>query len=429
MKWPRLGLASLALAASIAVSAQTGQSGMGIYQHGAGADGQPIVAETAGIELTGQHAACANCHRSPLDGGSEGGVIAPALAWDELSARGYGRNALAQTLNSGVAPGGRSLHALMPRYRLSPTDIDALQVYLQQDHALAGVGDDRITIATILPAAPALRGFGEASAAAVARAVDENTDRLFGRRLEHVTLDARLPIIELEGQLEDRPPALVIGSVGLDDRGPIAELLRHRGIANFAPVAALSGTADDAAVFPLLPGLRQQAIALVEQAQTQFGCVDFAFADDAVSLAVVQSLSALVETTTDCPAMLLLAQPDDMGQVLEGLKARRIGRLYVSAEQIGPHLSTLAQSCALSVAAPSRYDLATTVDRNAALAVEVLRDALARSGRRFSRQKLIANLHAAAPPTAAVIEHIDAPEGQMGPCLSPVRKRQGTDRQ
>ena len=416
MKLASLVLAYLAFAITTAAFAQTGQTGYAIYHQGTAMDGDAIVGRTAGIELAGPHAACANCHRSPRDGGSEGGVNAPALAWEELADRAYDRASFAKALEDGISPEGRSLHALMPRFRFSAAELDSLLAYLRQEHTVPGVSDEAVTIATILPAAPHLRAYGEASAAAVARAVREGSERYYGRRLRHVELDASLPSRQLERLLDEDPPALVIASVGLDMRSPISDILQRRGIVNFAPVAALSGTPDEGMVLPLLPGLREQAIALVEESQAHYGCVDLAIGADAISLAAAQSVVMLVETSPHCPGLLVLAQPGEIGGVLNRLQSRRIRQLYASAEQVGPILARLANRCALTVAVSSPHDFATTVERNASQSVQVLQTALALSGRQFSRETLLENLRATTPPVSAVIRRFNAPPEGSNDC-------------
>lgn len=414
MKGARLPLSAIALAIATPAVTQADQRGFAIYHHGTNGIGGEIVGRTSGIELSGPDAACANCHRDPLDGGSEGGIEAPALAWEELRERSYDRASLSQALEEGTAPGGRPLHPLMPRFSLSEPEIDALLSYLQQEHAVPGVTDETVSVATILPAAPLLRAYGEVSATAVARAVAESDDRYYGRRLRHMVLDATLAEEELAQRLDDDPPVLVIASVGLDGRNRIYDLLQERGIANFAPVAALTGVEDRGRVIPLLASLRQQAIALAEAARTQYGCVDIAFGDGPVSQEVVQSLLAVVETRADCPALLVLAAPDRMESVLFGLDARQIDHLYAIADQIGPSFGRLGEQCALTLSLTSRQDLRTTIERNANSSVEVLQLALARSGRRFSRQTLIENLRAAVTPTPPIVERI-APRSGASP--------------
>ncbi|MGB3796167.1 MAG: hypothetical protein WA957_07680 [Alteraurantiacibacter sp.] len=325
--------------------------------------------------------------------------------------------AFARAVNTGISPDGRVLHTLMPRFDLTPAEVETLVAFLRQRHTVAGVSQTGVTVATIVPAAPALRAYGLASARAVGEAIEANPERYFGRRVRHVVLDAAAPVVELERQLETDPPVLVIASVGLDPQGPVAELFNSRGMLNFAPVAAPPDTPAADLVIPLLPDLRRQAIALIGEAQAQHGCIDLAFAKDAISTAVAQSLASLVEMDPACPALLLLAPPSRVAQTLAGLGPRRLERIYASAEQIGPGVQALAGRCPLTVASASRDDLATTVARNAATSVRILNEALAKSGSRFSRRTLANNLRSAIPPQTPVFVQFDkAQRSRTGCC-------------
>lgn len=372
------------------------ERGRTIYTIGVDGAGGEIVARTAGIELTGAAAACAACHRHPLDGGGEGGVRAPALAWPRLTERkaGYDLTALTAALADGHGVDGRTLHVLMPRYALTPGQLGDLAAYLRSDHAPPGVTDQEIAIATIIPANPALRP----AALAVAAVLEEKLAQpgapsaIFGRRLRLQTLDAALPFETLTAQLARDPPALVIASVGLDEHGPVAEELTRREILNFAPLAGLTGLEPRERILPLRPGLARQAAMLVRQMQSAHGCFALSAGSDPISAAVAQELALHHAPDPQCPARLVLSPPSTLVQVLGTVPTDHRTTLYALAEQLGTGITRLAARCTLTVASASNSGLEDSARQNAADAAEALQAALAASGRVLSPGRLHASL-------------------------------------
>lgn len=150
--------------------------GRSIYLDGRLASGEPLHATVQkGVALSGDAAACVNCHRRSGLGGGEGQnsirPIAGRLLFHPLQSGGtgrlrsqpapandasrrpvYTRANLARALREGVDPTGRVLDPLMPRYALGDDEIAQLQVYLEGLSAAAapGVNDREIHFATII---------------------------------------------------------------------------------------------------------------------------------------------------------------------------------------------------------------------------------------------------------------------------------------
>jgi hypothetical protein len=127
----------------------------------------------ADTRVTGPDAACARCHRRSGLGSSEGQIIIPPITSrflfqkrgrdssepDLRSASGFVpyRNAydvasLERAIRDGIDVGGRKLSYLMPRYRLSGTDMTALLGYLKgfATTPTPGVTDDVLHFATVI---------------------------------------------------------------------------------------------------------------------------------------------------------------------------------------------------------------------------------------------------------------------------------------
>ena len=163
-------------------------AGKRLYQEGITADGAPVQAVTQGdVAVRGESFACVACHRTSGFGSSEGGVYVPPITADFLfspseydrkkrnerfkelfkeaqpnsfwnrvrQARArpaYDRQSLGRALRQGIDPAGRTLHRLMPRYRLSDQDVANLAAYLRTLSAEIdpGVGEETIHFATVI---------------------------------------------------------------------------------------------------------------------------------------------------------------------------------------------------------------------------------------------------------------------------------------
>jgi hypothetical protein len=187
MKSPIRGLALAALLLlrlgrqdAIAAESQDDrvERGRSIFATGLASSGVPIKALSAGgSTLLGAQAACTTCHRRSGMGSNEGGVAVspvtgpilysrPHRSWPQRPGRegpeikplrqdsreAYDDARLARALSMGIDASGRPLSPLMPRYELSPADMDALIAYLRQlsAGAPAGLHDRTLHLATVV---------------------------------------------------------------------------------------------------------------------------------------------------------------------------------------------------------------------------------------------------------------------------------------
>jgi ABC-type branched-subunit amino acid transport system substrate-binding protein len=149
-------------------------AGKNIYMHGKLSSGEDVIATTIGdVQLTGDQAACVNCHRHSGLGSVEGTTVAPAITGEILFSEqkikahryqpltnqtpyaldrpAYTENSLKNTLISGVDINGNPLDILMPRYTFSENDYKYLHAYLNSLSINdAGVTDTILHIATII---------------------------------------------------------------------------------------------------------------------------------------------------------------------------------------------------------------------------------------------------------------------------------------
>jgi mono/diheme cytochrome c family protein len=117
--------------------------GREIYREGTGTGESPIVARVGpGVEVPARAVPCARCHGLDGRGRDDVSLVPPDIRWTALN-RAYGaaqgssrerppyeRHLLSRAVSSGLDPAGNRLHAAMPRYRLTPADMNDLLAYL-----------------------------------------------------------------------------------------------------------------------------------------------------------------------------------------------------------------------------------------------------------------------------------------------------------
>jgi hypothetical protein len=135
------------------------EQGRRIYEMGQLGSGERLLAKRGeqGMAVTGQAAACINCHQKSGFGLFEGANLVPPVTGPSLfdkaqpraqsprRAKGieheefafltrppYEANSLAEALREGVSPSGYRFQYLMPRYALNDDDMAALIAYLRQ---------------------------------------------------------------------------------------------------------------------------------------------------------------------------------------------------------------------------------------------------------------------------------------------------------
>ncbi|MEQ1501493.1 MAG: c-type cytochrome [Myxococcota bacterium] len=135
-------------------------AGERLYREGIAATGEPVAAVVLGdVPIGGDSARCASCHGRSGMGTGEGGNRTPPLAAPLLFAAdarntrpAYTDALVARAVRDGVDSAGAPLDPLMPRFRLSDDDLDALLRYLHHLGAkpAPGVDDDSLHLATVI---------------------------------------------------------------------------------------------------------------------------------------------------------------------------------------------------------------------------------------------------------------------------------------
>ncbi|MDB5957015.1 c-type cytochrome [Ramlibacter sp.] len=264
--------------------------GRALYLEGRRTDGQPLAAGRAGgLAMAGAQSACVNCHRRSGIGGSEGRNYIPPITAASLfqvmptgkgaSPEGDGRPAytqasLAHALRDGVDPSGRALDYLMPRYRLTDHEVQALAAYLRQLPAGAAPPADAspLDFATVIaPGVAPERGramvdvlqacFAEHNAGPQP---ERGRKKLAPGMSQHEERPWRLHVWTLEGpqgtwsaqlaqHAQSQPVFAVVGGVGKGEWQPVHRFCERESLPCLFPHVDVP-VADAQAFYPLYLG-------------------------------------------------------------------------------------------------------------------------------------------------------------------------------
>lgn len=168
----------------ITAAAWAGGGGAALFDGGPQAASIEARVGPGGLAVPASRFACRTCHGRDGRGGREGGAAVPRIDPAALFAPALGRPAydaasFAAALREGIAPGGRRLDPLMPRYGVGDADAAGLLARLAEmaEQERAGVTPDAVRVGVPDDVDPDF-------AAAFRRAwLDRGDPRLHGRRL------------------------------------------------------------------------------------------------------------------------------------------------------------------------------------------------------------------------------------------------------
>ena len=263
--------------------------GRAIYFRGETSSKKEVTAMIGDVDVPASTVNCAGCHGRRGEGKTEGGVTAGNLTWSNLikpyghthpNGRKHGpfsESSFAMAVVRGVDPAGNDLVVAMPRYRLSIEDMNDLIAYIKrlEFDRDPGLTAESIEVGVPLPASTALAETGQAIRQVITAYFDELNAQggIYNRKIKlHFTepgaADAGLRAMIAQNQIF----AFVGGlSAGADKQ--IAALAREEEIPFVGP-ATLSPQVEhppNRYVFYLLPGVSEQASALVNFADQQYG--------------------------------------------------------------------------------------------------------------------------------------------------------------
>jgi hypothetical protein len=272
-----LVLIGLALSAATVHAGEDARGGRKLYVDGTLANGTALLgARDGGGDLAGAAAACVNCHRRSGLGSYEGNVLIPPIIGPYLfrdrttntqdltlphvpgftpNLLPYDDRSLALALRTGVAPGGRTLGALMPRFALDDSSMADLIDYLRHLSVgtMPGVGIDSLDFATVVT--PDSDPVDRAQMLEVLEKFFRFRNADVGPRVQSLHPSAveyrasrswRLQVWELEGpantwerQLRERqtahPVFAVISGLGRDHWAPVHAFCEHEHVPCLLP--------------------------------------------------------------------------------------------------------------------------------------------------------------------------------------------------
>src|SRR5690242_17254859 len=263
--------------------------GRALYLRGESASKREITAIVNDLDVPASTVTCAGCHGRRGEGRSEGGVTAGSLTWSNLS-KPYGHthptgrkhgpfteSSFASAVVRGVDPSGNQMVVAMPRYHMSIEDMNDLIAYIKrlEFDRDPGVTAESIDIGVPLPTNTALAETGQSIRQALTAYFHELNSHggIYNRKIKlHFTdaantdVAAGLRALASQNQLF----AFIAGiSAGADKQ--LARFARDEEIPFVGPATLLPQIEHppNRYVFYLLPGVTEQAIALVNYADQQ----------------------------------------------------------------------------------------------------------------------------------------------------------------
>jgi ABC-type branched-subunit amino acid transport system substrate-binding protein len=241
------------------------------------------------LEVPASTINCAGCHGRRGEGKTEGGVVAGNLTWTNLI-KSYGHthpngrkhgpfteSSFTTAVVRGVDPAGNDLAVAMPRYRISIEDMSELIAYVKrlEFDRDPGLTSESIDVGVPLPTTTGLAELGQAVRQVISAYFEDLNARggIYNRKIkphftEGTSMSAGLRDLNSKNQL-----FAFIGGVSAGADKEIATLAREEEIPFIGPATLLPQVEHppNRYVFYLLPGIGEQAAALMNFADQQLG--------------------------------------------------------------------------------------------------------------------------------------------------------------
>lgn len=257
--------------------------GKAFYLRGESVSGQEITALMGDVDVPATTLTCAGCHGARGEGKTEGGVTAGNLTWSYLT-KPYGHNdeggrkhpafseaSFTRMLTAGLDPAGNKLAVAMPTYRMPQQDMADLIAYLKRIETDfdPGISDTNIVVGTVLPEKGALSGLAQSMNDVLQAYFAEVNNRggIYNRKIELRVMhgDAKSTVPNLKHLIEDDQVFAVVSGLTAGAEDGVAALAQEKEVPFIGPSTLLPqrGLPLNRYIFYLLPGLKEQARALV----------------------------------------------------------------------------------------------------------------------------------------------------------------------
>jgi ABC-type branched-subunit amino acid transport system substrate-binding protein len=257
--------------------------GKAFYLRGESSSGHEITAMMGEIEVPATTLTCSGCHGARGEGKTEGGITAGNISWSDLT-KPYGHahetgrrhpafseTSFVRTVTAGVDPAGNKLTVAMPTYRMPLQDMSDLIAYLKRIETDfdPGVSETSIVIGTLLPDKTALTGLAQAMENVLQAYFAEVNSRggIYNRKIELRLMygDTTSTLSNMKHLIDDEEVFAIVSGLTAGTEESVAALSQEKEVPFIGPSALLPqrGLPVNRYVFYLLPGLKEQARALV----------------------------------------------------------------------------------------------------------------------------------------------------------------------
>ena len=333
--------------------------GRSLYLRGTTADGREVTALMGEIDVPASTLTCAGCHGVKGEGKTEGGVTAGNLTWQHL-VKPYGHThptgrkhgpfseaTFASAVLGGTDPSGNSLLVAMPRYKLSPADLADLVAYLKriETDRDPGLTETSVRVGTLLPQAPALAESGQAMRDVIAAYFEEVNGRggIYSRRIElrgaRGGADAAATAAGLKRLLAEEQVFALVGGVTAGADEELARVAGEEEVPFVGPSTLLpdARTPPNRYVFYLLPGLREQARALVNFAAARPGLKQaraaVVYSEGEINSAAASGIEDQAKKVGWTPVVKVPYTPGktDAAQLVASLREQKVDAVFFAA--------------------------------------------------------------------------------------------------
>ena len=257
--------------------------GKAFYLRGESASGQEITAMMGEVDVPASTLTCAGCHGNRGQGITEGGVTAGNMSWSHLT-KPYGHTddggrkhpafseaSFVRVMTTGLDPSGNKLAVAMPTYRMPHEDMQNLIAYLKriETDTDPGLTDTSIVLGTVLPEKASLNGLAQSMGDVLQAYFAEINNRggIYNRKIElHVMYgDSKSTVSNVKHLIDDDQVFAIVSGLTAGAEDGVATLTHEKEIPFVGPSTLLPqrGLPLNRYIFYLLPGLKEQARALV----------------------------------------------------------------------------------------------------------------------------------------------------------------------
>ena len=265
--------------------------GRALYFRGETSSKREVTAMIGDVDVPASTVNCAGCHGRRGEGKTEGGVTAGNLTWNNLI-KSYGHthpngrkhgpfteSSFAMAVVRGVDPAGNNLVVAMPRYHLSIEDMNDLIAYIKrlEFDRDPGLTAESIDVGVPLPTSPALAETGQAIQQVITAYFDQLNAQggIYNRKIKLHFTDPGTgdATAGLRATITQNQIFAFVGGLSAGADKQIAALAREEEVPFIGPATLLPQVEHppNRYIFYLLPGVREQASALVNFADQQFG--------------------------------------------------------------------------------------------------------------------------------------------------------------